>query len=201
MQLFPIGIIKNSWEILLYDWLWLLFEELHTDNFYFVSSLFHLSLSLHFFLYLCGSAFAFPMIVLDHYYSVLTETGPYCINWLSAHTAITGNSSNITKICLFVWIFFPICLLSLSLIMTVPPVAFHGVYTGILCWFADRNESWYLLFTPIQYLHSSSLQLHVALTDITEICNALWSAICSNALLDLRSLDGQQITNQTYPKK
>lgn len=106
MQLFPIGIIKNFWEILLYDWLWLLFQELHTDNLYFVSSLFHLSLSLHFFIYLCGSAFAFPMIVLDHYYSVLTETGPYCINWLSAHTAITGNSSNITKYA-YLYGFFP----------------------------------------------------------------------------------------------
>lgn len=65
-----------------------------------------ISLSLHFFLYLCGSAFAFPMIVLDHYYSVLTETGPYCINWLSAHTAITGNSSNITKYA-YLYGFFP----------------------------------------------------------------------------------------------
>lgn len=48
MQLFPIGIIKNFWEILLYDWLWLLFEELHTDNlayFIFLSISFFISVA------------------------------------------------------------------------------------------------------------------------------------------------------------
>lgn len=122
----------NFWEILLYDWLCLLIEELHTvwQNLYFafcckphlVSSL---SLSLF-----------FPMMVLDHYHSVFTETGPCCINWLSAHIAINGNSSNITKYAYLYGFFFFLSPLSLPLIMTVPPVAFHGVYTGILfiCW-------------------------------------------------------------------